>query len=176
MVDEEDGVFTLDTVPYPLRQPSKVVGGGCGPGVFIGSAYKLCVPFGFSCDGVKYPLEGYGARPYGLHCMVGLCAWAQRVTVGWVACGGSTLCGGSGGGLGGLFVGTAGGTLGGAWGLVLCCRLGIYTVAHVYLVDGVGLRGGARVVAKILASLQMAYMIWVPKQAKGAAGAGFARA
>ena len=74
MVDEEYGVITLDAVPYTLRQPSSVIREICGPGVFIESAYELGVPLGFSCGGVKYPLEGYGAFPYGLHCMVGLCA------------------------------------------------------------------------------------------------------
>ena len=74
MVDEEDGVSTLDAVPYTLHQPSNVVGKRCGPGVFIGSAYELGVPLVFSCGGVKYSLEGNGALPYGLHCMVGLCS------------------------------------------------------------------------------------------------------
>ena len=36
--------------------------------------------------------------------------------------------------------------------------------------------GGAPVAAKMLASCQMASMVWVPKRANGAAGAGFARA
>ena len=78
VVDEEDGVITLDAVPYTLHQPSNVVGERCGPGVFIGSAYELCVPMGFSCGGVKYSLEGKGALPYDLHYMVGLCALTQR--------------------------------------------------------------------------------------------------
>ena len=74
VVDEEDGVFPRDAVTYKLRQPSNDVGERYGPGVFIGSAYKLCVPLVFSCGGVKYPLKGNGALPYGLHYMVGLCA------------------------------------------------------------------------------------------------------
>ena len=74
VADEEYGVFPLDAVPYTLRQPSNVVGESCGPGDFIGSAYNMCVPLWFSCGGVKYPLEVYGAFPYGIHCMVGLCA------------------------------------------------------------------------------------------------------
>ena len=74
VVDEEDGVFPLDTVTYTLRQPSNVVGERCGPGVFIGSAYDLGVSLGFSCGWVKYPLEGNGSLPYGIHFMFGLCA------------------------------------------------------------------------------------------------------
>ena len=74
VVDEEDGVSTLDAVPYTLRQLSNIVGERCGPGVFIGSVDELCVSLGFSCGGVKYPLEGNSALPYGRHCMVGLCA------------------------------------------------------------------------------------------------------
>ena len=73
MVDEEDGVSTLDAVPYTLRKPSNVVGESCGPGVFIGSAYELGVTLGFYYGGVKYSLRGNGVLPYGLHCMVGLC-------------------------------------------------------------------------------------------------------
>ena len=74
VVDEEDGVSTLDVIPYTLRQPSNVIGELCGPGVFIGSAYELGVTWGFSCGGFKYSFEGNGDLPYGLHCMVGLCA------------------------------------------------------------------------------------------------------
>ena len=74
VVDEEYCVLLLGEVPYTLRQPSNVAGESCGPGAFIGSAYKLCVTLVYSCGGVKYPLEGYGAFPYGLHCMVVLCA------------------------------------------------------------------------------------------------------
>ena len=74
MVNKEDGVSTLDAVPYTLRQPSNVVGEGCGPGVFIGSEYELGVPLGFPCGEVKYSLEGNGSLPYGLPCIVGLCA------------------------------------------------------------------------------------------------------
>ena len=74
MVYEEDGVSTLDAVTYTLSQPYNVVGKRCGLGVFIGSKYKLCVPLGFSCGGVKYPFKGNGALPYGLYCMAGLCA------------------------------------------------------------------------------------------------------
>ena len=74
VVDEEDGFSTIDAVPYTLRQPSNVVGEGCGTGVFIRSAYELGVPLVFSCCGVKYSLEGNGSLHYGLHCMVGLCA------------------------------------------------------------------------------------------------------
>ena len=74
MVDEEDGVFPFDAVTYTLLQPSNVIGESSGLGAFIGSAYKLCVTLVYSCGGVKYPLEGYGAFPYDLHYMVGLCA------------------------------------------------------------------------------------------------------
>ena len=80
VVDEEDGVCPLDAVPYTLRQPSNFVGEICGPCVFIGSTYKLCVPLGFSCGRVKYPLEGYGTSPNGLHGVVGLCGWLVRVS------------------------------------------------------------------------------------------------
>ena len=79
------------------------------------------------------------------------------------------------GGLGGLLEGTVGGTLGSAWGSVLCCRLGSCTVVRVCLVGWVGF-GGAPVAANMLASFRMASMVWAPKRAKGAAGAGFARA
>ena len=89
--------------------------------------------------------------------------------------GGSTLGGGSGGGLGRLLGGTAGGTLGGAWGLVLCYRLGICTVVRVCLVVWGGI-GGTPVAAKMSDSCRMASMVWELKQAKGTAGAGFARA
>ena len=74
MVDEEDGVCPLDAFPYTLRQPSNVTGESRDSGAFIGSAYQLRVPLSFSCGGVKYPLESYGALPYGLQCIVGLCA------------------------------------------------------------------------------------------------------
>ena len=57
-MDEEDGVSTLDAVPYTLRQPSNVVGKRYGTGVFVGSAYELGVPLVFSYGGVKYSLEG----------------------------------------------------------------------------------------------------------------------
>ena len=89
--------------------------------------------------------------------------------------GGSTLGGGSGGGLCALLGGTAGGTLGGAWGSVLCCCLDICTVVRVCLVGWVGF-GGAPVAANISDSFWMASMVWAPKRAKGAAGAGFERA
>ena len=74
MVDEEDGVCPLDAVPYTLSQPSNVIGESCGPGAFIGSVYQLRVPLSFSCGGANYLLESYDAFPYGLQCMVGLCA------------------------------------------------------------------------------------------------------
>ena len=51
VVDEEDGFSTLDAVTYTLRQPSNVVGEGCGPGVFIGSMYEMGVPLGFPVVG-----------------------------------------------------------------------------------------------------------------------------
>ena len=38
------------------------------------------------------------------------------------------------------------------------------------------MRGGASVVENMLASCRMASMVWAPKLAKGADGAGFARA
>ena len=41
---------------------------------------------------------------------------------------------------------------------------------------GVGLRSGEPVVANMSASFRMAYMVWAPKWAKGAAGTWFARA
>ena len=89
--------------------------------------------------------------------------------------GGSNLGGGYGGGLGGLLGGTAGGTLGGAWGSVLCCRMGSCTVVRVCLVGWGGL-GGALVAENMSASCRMSSMVWAPKRANGAAGAGFARA
>ena len=72
--------------------------------------------------------------------------------------------------------GTAGGTLRGAWGSVLGCLLGSSAVVRACLVVRVRLCGGAPVVAKISASCLMASMVWAPKQAKGVAGEGFARA
>ena len=68
-----------------------------------------------------------------------------------------------------------GGTLGGAWEYVLCCRLSSCTVALVRLGGGVGFSGCAPVAAKMSASCRMASMVWAPKRAKCAAGAGFAR-
>ena len=175
VMDEEDGVSTLDAVPYTLCQTSNVVGERCGPGVFIRSAYKLCVPLGYSCGGPSTPWK----------------ATEQSSTVStvWLACAndrreylwggscvvGSILSSGSGVGLGGLLGGTAGGTLGGAWGSILYCRLGSCTVVQVCLVGWVGF-GGAPVVARMSARCQMESMVWVPKRAKCAAGAGFARA
>ena len=87
----------------------------------------------------------------------------------------STLGGGSGGGLGGMLGGAARCTLGGAWGLVLCGLLGSCTVVRVCLVGWVGF-GGAPVAEKMSASCRMASMVWAPKQVKGSASAGFARA
>ena len=63
VVDEEYGGSTLDDVPYTLRQPSNVVGERCGPVVFFGSVYVMGLSLGFSCGGVKDPLEGSGALP-----------------------------------------------------------------------------------------------------------------
>ena len=57
VVDKENGASTLDAVPYILCQPSNAVGEPCGPGIFIGSAYDMGVPLGFSCGGVA-PLSG----------------------------------------------------------------------------------------------------------------------
>ena len=54
-------------------------------------------------------------------------------------------------------------------------RLGSCTLVCVCLVGWVGF-GGAPVAAKMLASCRMASMVWAPKWANGAAGAGFARA
>ena len=87
VVDEEDGVCTLDAVTYTLRQPSNAVGESCGPGVFIGSAYKLCVPLGFLWRGkvplgklrslpLRSPLYGWPVRvipagTYGVSCVRG---------------------------------------------------------------------------------------------------------
>ena len=84
-----------------------------------------------------------------------------------------TLGGGYGGGIGGMLGGPAVGTLEGAWGLVMCCCLGSFTVARVCLVGWVGF-GGAPVAANMSAICRMASMVWAPKRAKGAAGAGFA--
>ena len=72
-MDEEYGVFPLDAVSYTLCQPPNVIRECRGPGDFIGAAYQLRATLRFSCGGVKYPLEGGGNFPYGLHCMVGLC-------------------------------------------------------------------------------------------------------
>ena len=95
---------------------------------------------------------------------------------GRLCAGGSTLDGGVGGGLGGWHGGNVGGTLRGAWGSVLRCSMGSSIVARVRLVGG-GVDGvGAPVAAKMLASCRITFMVWAPKRAKGAAGAGFARA
>ena len=105
------------------------------------------------------------------------CARERRLYLwGGLCAGGSTLGGGYGGVIGGWLGGTAGGTLGGAWGSVLFCRLGSCTVAWVCLVGGVGLHGGAPVVANTSASCRMVSMIWAPKQENGTADAGFAMA
>ena len=61
-------------------------------------------------------------------------------------------------------------------GSVLCCILGSYTVARVCLVGGVGFGGCALVAENISASYHMASIVWASKRAKGATGAGFARA
>ena len=57
----------------------------------------------------------------------------------------------------------------------MCCRLGSCTLVSVCLVGWGGL-GGAPVAAKMSVSCRMASMVWELKQAKGTAGAGFARA
>ena len=95
--------------------------------------------------------------------------------MGWVVCGGLHPRWWVWGGLGGMLGGTEGGTLGGAWGSLLCCRPGSCTVVCVSLVVWVGF-GGAPVAAEMSASFRMVSMVWAPKRAKGAAGAGFARA
>ena len=84
-MDEEYGIFTLVVVYYTLRQPPNVIGECRSAGAFIICVYQLRLPLSFSYVGVKYPLESYGAFPYGIHYMVGLCAQAQGVPVGWVA-------------------------------------------------------------------------------------------
>ena len=84
--------------------------------------------------------------------------------------------GGDGGDLGVKNVGTVGGTLGGAWGSVLRYRMGICISARVRFVVGVVVGVGAPGVANVSASCWMASMVWAPKRAKGAAGAGFSRA
>ena len=100
-------------------------------------------------------------------------ATSPMVSTVWLACvrerrgylwggscvGGSTLGGGSGGGVGLLLGGTTGDTLGGAWGSVLCCRLGRCIVVRVCLV-GWGRLSGALVAAKMLASCRMAWLAW----------------
>ena len=115
---------------------------------------------------------------------------SPKVSTVWLACarerrgylwcglraGGSTLGGGNGGGLGGRNGGAVGGTLGGAWGSVLSYRRGSCIVARVRLGGGVGVGVGALIAAKMSASCRMASMVWAPKQAKDATGAGFARA
>ena len=58
----------------------------------------------------------------------------------------------------------------------MCCSLGSCTVARVRLGGGVGCGGCAPVAAKMLDSFRMAPMVWAQNRAKGAAGAGFARA
>ena len=114
---------------------------------------------------------------------------SPTVSTVWLACargcrgylwgglrlGGSTLSVGDGGGLGGRHGVTVGGTLGGAWGYMLHCRMGSCIYARVHLVGWIVVGVGAPVAAKMLASCQMAYMVWALNQSKGAAGAGFAR-
>ena len=90
--------------------------------------------------------------------------------------GGSTLGGGSWGGIGEQNRGTMGGTLLGAWGSVLRCSRVIYIVARVRLGGRVGVGVGAPVAVKMSASCQKAYMVWAQKRVKGAVSAGFARA
>ena len=68
-----------------------------------------------------------------------------------------------------------GGTRGGAWGSVLCCSLESCTVAWVCFRGGVVIGGCAPVAANMSAICRMASMVWVPKQAKVAASAGFSR-
>ena len=95
---------------------------------------------------------------------------------GGLRAGSSTLGGSDGGGLARQNGGTVGGTIGGAWGLVLRCSRGICIVAWVRRGGGVWVGVGAPVAAKMLASCRVASMVWAPKRAKVAAGAGFARA
>ena len=57
----------------------------------------------------------------------------------------------------------------------MCCSLGSCTVVRVSLGGGVGFGGCAPVAANMLDNFRMASMVWAPKRAKGAAGAGFAR-
>ena len=80
-----------------------------------------------------------------------------------------------GGGLGGNPGGTVGGTLGGVWWSSLPCSVGNGVVLRVRLGGGVGVGVGAPVAAKMSANCQMESIVWVPKQAKGEAGAGLAR-
>ena len=136
---------------------------------------SMVYPWVFSVVGSSNPWKE--AAPYPMVFTVWLACARERRGYLWGGSrvGGSTLGGGSGGGLGGLLGGTAGGTLGGSWGLVLCCRLVSCTVVRVCLVGWVGL-DGVPVAAKISASCRLASMVWAPKRAKGAAGAGFSRA
>ena len=88
----------------------------------------------------------------------------------------STLSGGAGGGLGGKRGVTTGGTLGDAWGSALPCSVGSGVVAQVRLEGGLGVDVGAPVAAKMSANFRMASMVWDPKKAKSASGAGLRRA
>ena len=89
--------------------------------------------------------------------------------------GGSTLGDGAGGGLGGRHGGSVGGTLGGAWVSVLRCSMGRCVAARVRLVGEVVVGVCAPVAENMSASCWIASMVWAPKRAKGADGAGFAR-
>ena len=68
-----------------------------------------------------------------------------------------------------------GGTLVGDWVSFSRCSRGGCIVAQVILGCGVGFGVGAPVPAKMSGSCRMESMVWAPKGAKGAAGAGFAR-
>ena len=71
---EEDGFSPLDADSDTLRQPPNFIGEFRSSDAFIRSVYQLRVPLSFSFVGVNYPLESFDAFPYGLHCMVGMCA------------------------------------------------------------------------------------------------------
>ena len=140
----------------------------------LGTRISCVYPWFFPVEGLSTPWKATEPSPT-VSTVWLACAHERRgYLCGGLRVGGSTLGGGSGGGLGGLLGGTAGGTLVGAWGSVMCCRLGSCTVVRVCLVGWVGF-GGAPVAAKMSASCRMASMVLAPKQANGAACAGFAR-
>ena len=63
-----------------------------------------------------------------------------------------------------------------AWGSVLRCSMVSFVAARVRLVGRVVVGVGVPFAAKFSASCRMSSMVWAPRRAKFAAGAGFVRA